>query len=763
MSILSEKMSVGIAGNMYSSAGHEMLMDINGTPLSSSDDKEFRPEVQQNKYCVEVSHKEEYTLYTYLANPVTVHSYGASRPGSLWVALTVPAGFSIVDSNPFDLLMEILDVFRRNYMSLRADGSYEFKEINCASRPIRDILEKYTLSPVRRSFIMSGTTIGFVKTETEDKMKEFLKDTRYGEFRDYSSVIVAENINGNYMNITIPCQRTYSIWADEVRLGDIDASGGDFKYVFKKEYCFELEVKFSVSDLQSSKGKIEGSTDKGYFSVVMDDIAERIYITVCNNEITYSHDVQIPDDLRGDGFEVSLGEKKKQIGFDSGVLKVDLIGKEEADSASLKFKHRDFELNSRLDENGVYQVTKLQRRFQGTKCKIFGERDDKIRINDKLYQFDALNKIFEIPGINADCINEILSGDAPKTITYKKNQRLDDEDGWNVLGFTQEIKEDQKPCLVNKDNNLNDANSHIVNKQTTEGRQSEKPRNISKKWVQVLIVLLLVFFAFMAGYCIASNKNECVLLKERFFIPMMDNLSESENLLKNNSVSAMDKAIQLCYSTDSLYNLVRKEYDENTELSKKQKNYLKKILNNESLCAKSDTLKSNIRSSFEEKVRLYSGLMDSLYVINERKDTVELTFAEVENINKWVEDVKAADTLTSLCKESDIMDDYDFIIDNIQYFNRAVSEIENITEKTYNKMSFDEYTNTNTKNILRTVSEEAKGDRLRSFRFAIQNISINRNNTKIINSLVLFVSEDYDWENIDSFFDLKVVSDEKVN
>ena len=48
MSYLNEKISVGIAGNMYSSAGHEMLMDINGTPLCATDDKEFRPEVQYN-------------------------------------------------------------------------------------------------------------------------------------------------------------------------------------------------------------------------------------------------------------------------------------------------------------------------------------------------------------------------------------------------------------------------------------------------------------------------------------------------------------------------------------------------------------------------------------------------------------------------------------------------------------------------------------------------------------------------------------------
>ena len=449
MSYLNEKISVGIAGNMYSSAGHEMLMDINGTPLSATDDKEFRPEVQYNDYCIEVSHREDYILYTYLANPVTVHSYGASRPGSLWIALTVPKNTVISGSNPFDLLMEILNTFRKEYMNLRADGSYEFKEINCVSTPIRSILDKYQLLPYRRYVPMRGVSDAFVKTGSKEKMRDFLRDTQYDEFKDYATIIAAENVNGNYLNIDIPRQRNYEVYVNGNRQSDtIGAHNGIFDKTFQEDYRYPIRVDFSIPELLENNGQKTIHADNGFYEVRLDEILERVDVKVDPRELAYSHDILLLDNrLCADEIQVTLDNREHKIETGRDGLIVKLIGNDEKKAGSLRFSHSRYELDVHMDIHGVYSVRVKSVKFQGTKCIIYGDEKDNVTIYDRCHEYEGGNRQAEMLFSGVPAKNIKTAESDKRYITYHRVV-LTNEEGWDRIGFYQVIQRSQ-PITTN--------------------------------------------------------------------------------------------------------------------------------------------------------------------------------------------------------------------------------------------------------------------------------------------------------------------------
>ena len=456
MSVLKEKITVGVAGNMYSSAGHEMLMDINGTPLGATDDKEFKPEVQYNDYCIEVSHREDYILYTYVANPATVHSYGASRPGSLWIALTVPSKTSISGSNPFDLLMEILETFRNEYMLKRADGSYEFKEINCVSTPIRNILDKYQLHPCSRYVPMRGSISTFVKTESEVKMRDFLRDTQYDEFKDCATIIAAENVNGNYLNLDIPRPRVYEVYVNGNRQSDIiGAPNGVFDKTFQKDYYYPVRVDFSIPVLWENNGQKTVRGENGNYEVKVDEVHERVDVKVIPREMVYSHDVRFMDyRLYADEIRVTLEEREHKIETGQDGPIVNLIGVDEEKSRLLKFSHSRYELDVQMDDNGVYSISIKSTKFQGTKCIIYGNEKDTVTIYYTRHEYEGETKQIEIPDIKAENIQSAES--ERQNITYVRTV-LTSEDGWDRVGFYQEVRSSQPiihspagPTYINK-------------------------------------------------------------------------------------------------------------------------------------------------------------------------------------------------------------------------------------------------------------------------------------------------------------------------
>lgn len=478
MSDLKEKISVGIAGNMYSSAGHEMLMDIDGTPLAASDDNEFRPEVQYNDYCIKMSHKEDYVLYTYIANPTTVHSYGASRPGALWIALTVPARKSLSGTDPYALLMEILTVFRREYMQLRADGSYEFKEINCASAPVRSILDKYQLREYNRFVPMRGDKLGFVKANSKENMRDFLRDTQYDEFKEYSTIIVAENVNGNYLDITIPRRHNYEVLVNGERQQDkIGIQNPNFSKIFQQDdYHYPVTVEFCLDELRGNNGVKTVHTGHYEYEVKMDDYNERIDVEIVFRKIVFNHDVTLDSRLDKADIQVTLDGREYEMEKEQDGFSVKLAGEDEKKAADLKFSHEKYELKSALDANGSYSVRIESTKFKGTKCLISGTKRDMVTIHCSYgrdyYEYKGKTEEILFSGVHPEYIRSLESSSSD--IEYRRNDNdFGNKDGWDRIGFDQVV---YVPSYINnlpQDENKgkcdsNDAGSTIIIRKDSE-------------------------------------------------------------------------------------------------------------------------------------------------------------------------------------------------------------------------------------------------------------------------------------------------------
>ena len=85
-----QNITVLIAGNPDAQSGESVLLNINQSPLKSEElGKSFYDSIGSDYY-IELKHGKEYITYTYVMNPVKVHSQGANRPGVFWIGVTIP-------------------------------------------------------------------------------------------------------------------------------------------------------------------------------------------------------------------------------------------------------------------------------------------------------------------------------------------------------------------------------------------------------------------------------------------------------------------------------------------------------------------------------------------------------------------------------------------------------------------------------------------------------------------------------------------------
>lgn len=242
---------IGIAGNNDSKAGHQPLVSVGYPAEELKQDINFPVQIRSDCF-IQFSQDRENIKYTYVANPVTVHSFGASRPGSLWVSITVAKGKRVTGYTPYTLLLKILEIFRENYMAHKADGSYEFKVGNYLRQPFLDFIESLTITSDNsgRYVEMTGDAIGCVSAGSREKMEEFFSDPQYNEFRKYSKIIVAEKIDGSCLPLQIPRPVNYNVLFDNRPIGSITQQGCRFRYNVpaRDSYHEGVDVDFTLSD-----------------------------------------------------------------------------------------------------------------------------------------------------------------------------------------------------------------------------------------------------------------------------------------------------------------------------------------------------------------------------------------------------------------------------------------------------------------------------------------------------------------------------------
>ena len=262
-----DKITVLIVGNPDAQAGESVLLDINSSPLNSNELGKIFYESITSDYYIELIHGEEYISCTYVANPSKVHSSGSNRPGVFWIGVTIPKGKQL--EKTYDMIMEIKNKFQKLYMTILSDDSYEFKNIDYSAGEIKEIVDRYKLVDSQSKYICmskESNNISIVNLTSdnssysnEDKIKMFLDDTQYNEFKDSSSIIVVNEIVSvsGKINVEVPRLREYIVVCDNgYDIGPnqkVDNRNNQcFKGVLRKDdYHENIEISFELKELSN--------------------------------------------------------------------------------------------------------------------------------------------------------------------------------------------------------------------------------------------------------------------------------------------------------------------------------------------------------------------------------------------------------------------------------------------------------------------------------------------------------------------------------
>ena len=266
--------TVLMAGNPDAQSGESVLLNINQSPLKSEELGKIFYDYITSDYYIELKHGAEYITYTYVMNPAKVHSQGANRPGVFWIGVTIPREEQI--RNPYDLIIELRDKFQKLYMTQRSDGSYEFHNVPYDVNGFKTIVDKYELVDLQSTYVqMTGEKIQTLSLNSDDgndsaetKIRHFFDDTQYLELKEYSSVIVAEGIEGvTSIPIKVPRLIEYSVryydgnTYEEIK--NISRKTSKFEHTLTKLYYKDINVIFSLDDVVSANNNTLQKEDNG--------------------------------------------------------------------------------------------------------------------------------------------------------------------------------------------------------------------------------------------------------------------------------------------------------------------------------------------------------------------------------------------------------------------------------------------------------------------------------------------------------------------
>lgn len=290
--------SVRVYGNPSSNSGYQPIVLFN-SPQFALADQEYGG-IQQNSYFFTFKVEPTQTIFRLVKN--NVHSKGASREGTLFIAISIPKGYKLAGGlSPYDVLIRLKDKFIESCMTLRDPlvGSYEYTSDIINPNVLDDTASMFTLVPYRgphRSMNVNGNSVGCIEAD-ESKIAQLFRDVHYGEFANFSEIIVAPSVqSSSYVripNITIPRVPQYSLMENGMVLQVITDSKAVLTINGGRDPRFynNSEVKFSVDDLLSGKSvtglqiDIENEVITCDRSVLSTPKQHRVKITVMPQEM----------------------------------------------------------------------------------------------------------------------------------------------------------------------------------------------------------------------------------------------------------------------------------------------------------------------------------------------------------------------------------------------------------------------------------------------------------------------------------------------
>ena len=247
----SDVIKIGIAGTPDSNSRVEPLMSI-GWPESDLRNSKNYPSWVKSDSLIEFVQKPDCTVLTYIARPGSVHPFSSSAAGCFWVSLAVPKGKRIKGYTPYRLLIEVVDIFRDNFMSRKGSGVYEFNNVSVYTRqPVVDFINDLEVCDTETRYItMDGKVPAYVNAGSLQNMRLFFNDPQYWEFNSYEKVLIAESIEGDVLDITIPRHADYDVYYMDEHLGVINSEDQVFsrKFPAPDEYHQARKLEFTLAN-----------------------------------------------------------------------------------------------------------------------------------------------------------------------------------------------------------------------------------------------------------------------------------------------------------------------------------------------------------------------------------------------------------------------------------------------------------------------------------------------------------------------------------
>lgn len=202
--------SLKIKGNKFSNEGVGIDHVAIGDPAFFVLDRQYPP-VSRAGYGIVVRHYDDKSVYTLAVTSVS--SVDGSRVGRLYIAVAVPRGEQV--KGLFNLLMELGDYYRNNYLTAAVGGGYRFVDRKEDPAAFAAILARYPVShyPYRPvSSLAEPDTVAYVCAPVGE-IAQILDDPMRPEFAAYGQVVLLPAGNPSDATLSVPAtlHRDYTI------------------------------------------------------------------------------------------------------------------------------------------------------------------------------------------------------------------------------------------------------------------------------------------------------------------------------------------------------------------------------------------------------------------------------------------------------------------------------------------------------------------------------------------------------------------------
>ena len=268
--------SVVAVGNPDGNGGVGEIAMYNSPQFNVRHD--IHPGLGDNSYYFSVKIENNYTVYKLIKN--NVRSKGAFRDGYLAIAFSIPRGYALVATTPYQVLMELWKVFKNTCMTLKDPqlDVYEYSSKQVDTKVFDETATAYSLNPVKRRYLpMNSRGEVAIVQQSEDKIEQLLADVQYEEFSPFSEILIAESVGSTskftlLTNIQIPRPVAYTVFVDRNAAGVANDRNAAItvRSNANPHYFDNVEKSFTIAEL------LEGADIPG---ITVDEEKEQIVVS----------------------------------------------------------------------------------------------------------------------------------------------------------------------------------------------------------------------------------------------------------------------------------------------------------------------------------------------------------------------------------------------------------------------------------------------------------------------------------------------------